>query len=223
MRMQSELGGGIYTLPDIGHILKIPYQKVHRWIKEYWDKRLATNFQTTYSWHDGKSRAIGFHTLIELVVFSQLNEAGIKPKDILFAHSELAKEFNTQYPFATSRVVKNIKTDGLKIYFKRDSENIYSLDGKKQLNLQFISNFFKNIDFGDGDLAARFWPMGKEKRIVVDPSHQLGQPVIKGTNITPESIISMHLAGDSRQLIAHIYDIEEQDVNDAIEFGKLAA
>jgi uncharacterized protein (DUF433 family) len=218
-----QLGEGIYTLPDIGQILGIPYHKVHKWIKDYWDTILANDFDHAYSWHDGKSRAVGFHTLIELVVFSQLNEAGIKPRDILKAHKELSNKFNTAFPFATSKVVKNIYTDSFKIYFKEDYESIYSLDGKNQFNLKFIEDFFKNIDFGDDELAARFWPLGRKHSIVVDPQHQCGQPVINGTNISADAINTMHLSGDKIEFIAYLYNLKSKQVKDAIEFCNQAA
>jgi len=218
-----QIGEGIYTLSDIGQILGVPYHKVYRWIKEYWDTKLASDFEGTYSWHDGKSRAIGFHTLIELVVFSQLSDAGIKPKIVLEAHRELSKLFKTPFPFATSSVVKNIFTDGNKVFFRKNDEDIYSLDGKKQLNLKFIFDFFKNIDFGDDELASKFWPLGRKKSIVVDPHHQFGQPVIEGTNISADAINSMYKGGDNPKFIAYMYELKLNQINDAIQFCKSAA
>ncbi|MFH2095126.1 MAG: DUF433 domain-containing protein [Bacteroidota bacterium] len=217
------LGGGIFTLPDIGQILKIPYNKVHRWIKEYWDTILAHDFEQTYSWHDGNSRAVSFHTLMELVVFSQLHGSGVKPKKILEAHKELSEKFDTMFPFASFKVIRNMFSDGSKIYFKDGEDVIYSMGSHRQLNLKFIVDFFKNIDFGDDELAARFWPMGRENAIVVDPKHQFGQPVIDGTNITADALYSMNKAGDPPKYIAYLYEIEEKQVLDAIEFCKPAA
>lgn len=221
---RAHLGEGIYTLPDIGQILGLPYYKVHKWIKEYWDTILANDFDETYSWHDGKSRAVGFHTLIELVVFSQLNEAGIKPKAILNAHKELSDTFNTQYPFATSYVIKGMFTDGFKIYFKESEEgSIYTLDENKQFNLKFIQDFFKNIDFGEDELASKFWPMGRSKSIVVDPHHQCGQPVIEGTNVSADAINTMYKSGEKLEFIAYLYELKANQIKDALEFCKSAA
>lgn len=218
-----EIGAGIYTMPDIGQILRIPYQKVQRWVKDYWDTKLAKDFGQSYSWHDGKSRAIDFHTLIELVVFSQFREAGVKPKEILKAHKELSVIFNSPFPFATSKVLKSIFTDGNTIFFKEGSDAIVSLDGKRQFNFKFIELFFKNIDFGDDDLASRFWPLGKKKSVVVDPHHQCGQPVIDGTNIVPDAIYNLYKAGDKADYIAYLYEIDVKKVKDAVEFCKTAA
>lgn len=221
--MSATIGTGIYTLPDIGHILGIPYHKVHRWISKYWETELIQDFDSEYSWTDGKSRAVSFHTLIELVVFSQLSEAGLKPKGILNAHKELSKLFKTKFPFATARVVNNIGTDGNTIFFKQEQEGIFSLDGKRQFNLRFIVEFFKNIEFGSNDLAMRFWPRGKENNIVVDPRHHFGQPTIDGTNVVPESVFKMFQAGEKKDFIGYLYNLNEKQIEEAIAFCKTAA
>ena len=95
------LGGGIYTLPDVADILRIPYHKVSRCVKDYWDARLATDVENQYSWTNGKSRAVSFYTLIELFVYIQLTDAGVRTKDVLKAHLELSQLYGTPYPFAT--------------------------------------------------------------------------------------------------------------------------
>lgn len=95
---KGRIGEGIYTLPDIAQIFNIPYYKVSKWVKEYWDVRLANSFENQYSWTDGMARAISFHTLIELFVFMRLSDAGVRTKDILMAHQKLSSINNTKFP-----------------------------------------------------------------------------------------------------------------------------
>lgn len=217
------IGHGIYTLPDIAHILRMPYHKVNRWVKEYWDNRLASDFEGRYSWTDGMARAIGFHTLIELFVFLQLSDSGVRTIEVLKAHTELSKLFKTPYPFATSNIIKRIETDSKKVYFKKGNEEIYSLDGNRQFNLLFIQDFFKNVDFRNDALAARLFPIGKKKSIVVDPEYQFGQPVIHGTNILPLTIYNLYKGQEPIDFIAELYEISQKQVEHAIEFCELAA
>lgn len=217
----ATLGLGIYTLPDIAQIFRLPYHKVSRWIKDFWDKRLASDFQESYSWTDGKARAISFHTLIELFVFMELSNAGVKSKEILKAHIELSKLYKTKFPFATNKIISSISTDGNKIYFHYKGEEL-CLDGKKQFNLKFIQDFFKNIEFGSDELASRLWPLGKKGSVVLDPKHQFGQPILEGTNIVAESIYSSYKAGDKVKFISMIYDLSEKEVKDALKFCSAA-
>lgn len=215
---EPKIGSGMYTVPDIAHILRIPVVKVNRWVKEYWDKKFAVSFGKSYSWQSGNSRAVDFHTLIELCICFKLSDEGISTKAIIDAHKALSDQFNTPHPFASQHILPHITADTKKIYFNQGDNLIYSLDAHRQFNVGFIQLFFKNIEFNENSIAERLWPLGKNKHIVVDPAHQFGQPVIENTNIYPETLYGLYKAGEPINFIAHIYEISEQEVNDAIEF-----
>jgi uncharacterized protein (DUF433 family) len=217
-----QLGNGIYTITEIAHILGIPAQKVRRWISKYWDGELGRVYEQNYSWTIGDNKAVGFHTLVEFFVMVQFAESGANIRQILTAHQILAKKHLTIFPFAIKDVLDNISTDRKKI-FLRQGEDVITLDGTKQLNLEFIKMFFKKLDFDKDMLATRLWPLGKSKEIVCDPHHRFGQPVIKGTNIQAEAIYRMYLAKEPVKSIAELYDISSLKIKHAIEFYKPAA
>lgn len=216
------LNTGIYTAKDISKILRISVSKVNRWIKSYWDGRFGKEFKKTYSWKVADTRAIGFHTLIEVYILTLFADAGVKTKEVLKAHDELSKLYKTPFPFARKDILENIKTDGKKIFIKITEDNILSLDGKKQFQIEFIKLFFKNLVFDYNLLANKFYPLGKDKDIVVDPTRQFGHPVIGQTNIFPESIYNMYKAGEPKKFIAFTYEISEREVQSAIEYCKAA-
>lgn len=220
---KSEIGIGIYTVPDLAEILNLKYYKVQRLLNEYWDKRFAEQLGSKYSWTDGKSKAVSFHTLIEFYIFFQLKETGISTKNILKAHTELSIMFSTPFPFAKAEVINGISCIGKNVFFEFKNKDIINLDSSKQLNLKFIKIFANKLDFDNGNLAVRLWPLGKEKSIVVDPNYKLGMPTIIGTNIYPESIYQLHLAEEPLKFIASTYSLSEKEVKDAIEFCKKAA
>ena len=216
------MGLGVYTVPDIAHILRIPVTKVNRWIKEYWDKNFAKKFDHSYSWQSGGSKAVNFFTLVELCICFKLNESGVPTKAIIEAHQTLSSIFKTPYPFASEFIISKISADSKKIYFREEEKVIYSLDIHKQFNIEFVKLFFKNIEFNEDSIAKRLWPLGKDKHIVIDPHHQFGQPVILNTNIYPETLYTLFKAGEPINFIAHVYEVTEQEVNDAIEYCKAA-
>jgi uncharacterized protein (DUF433 family) len=220
---KPELGYGIYTTPDIAQILRLPYGKVHRWIKDYWDNNFAKEVNSRYSWTDGKAIAISFHTLVEIFTFYQFTHAGVTVDKIITSHKILSKKFDTPFPFATSDVLINISTDGKRIYFLENGKDIISLDASHQLNLDLVRQYFKKIEFDGGSLAVRLWPIGKDKSVVVDPSHQFGQAVIKGTNISPETLFELHEAGEPDDFIASLYGVSNKQVQDALDYCRKAA
>lgn len=217
-----QLGNGIFTTQEIAQILRLPYYKVRKWITQYWDGELGDFYEKNYSWSVNNSKAVGFHTLIEFYIMMQFAEAGVKTREVLNAHKELSLFYNTNFPFAQKEVLDNIHTDKSKIYLNRNGDTI-SLDGSKQFNLDIIKVFFQNLDFDNDMLASRFWPLGKNHKIVCDPHHKFGQPVISGTNIQSEVIYKMYLANEPIAFIASVYEITSKDVKDAIEFHKKAA
>jgi len=221
IRYKSKLGYGVYTVPDISKLLGIDRRKVNRYILEYWDERTGRKlFNDSYSWETDKStKAVNFYVLIELFTFFRLQELGVKTRKILKSREQMAEELKVEYPFASAQLL----TDGNKIWYKFE-EDIVNADGSSQTNfVKIIESFARKVDFCPDNLAKRFYPAGKSSSIVVDPHHQFGQPVIKGTNVNTEVIFSMYQSGEPLKAISILYDLTEKEVNDAVNFYRKAA
>lgn len=219
--IKPEIGQGIYTAPDAARILDLPVQKVRRWLKEYWNKRFNDNEEgDAYSWGNGIERAFGFLTLMEFYVFYRLKERGVRTQKILSAHERLRKRLNTNFPFASVKIL----TDGGRILFSPEEGYLVDADSSFQYNLkEVIEPFCEKIEFNQGHLAQKFYPMGKKGGIVIDPHHQFGQPVIEGTNILPRTLWSYYVGGEKPATIAALFDISLKSVKDAVAFCKKAA
>ncbi len=216
-----KINNGIYTLPEVSRILRLPYHKVNKWVNVYWDKQLGSYFDKRYSWSVKNTKAVSFHTLIEFYVLYLIGESGVSTKKVLQAHLELSELYKTAFPFAQQEILDCIHTTGKNIFFETSS-GIIALDGTRQFQLGFIKTFFKNLDFDNEMIASRFWPLGKEKNIVVDPKRQFGHPVVGSTNIYPETLCNLYKAGEPVEFIAFTYEIDPKLVLDAIEFCEAA-
>lgn len=215
-----DLGTGIYSIPDVAFILKLSKNKVRRWMGEFWDGRLGKDYNNNYSLGDGREKVTHFHTLIEFYVFYQLRELNISTKKIFTAHHAIAEQLNTAYPFASSKVL----SDGKSILFTLDDGTVVNADKTRQAAFkEIIETFCKKIEFSQTEIAECFYPMGRDKQIVVDPHHQFGQPTIKNTNILAETIFDMHEAGESSQFLSRLYNLPLQEIEDAISFFSPAA
>lgn len=218
---EPTIGEGIYPINEVASILKLPYYKVNRWIDSYWDGEFSKEFENKYSWKVDGSKAINFYTLIELFVMMRISETGVKPKQILLAHQSLTKRTGHPYPFALKQMLEGIRTDGKTIFLSINDFTV-SLNGTHQINLDFIEIFFKKLDFDADELATRFWPLGKDRAIVIDPGRKLGAPIIDGRNIYPETLYNHVKAGDPIPYLAHIYDLTESEIQDALEYCEAA-
>ena len=217
---KPSLGIGLYSVPDVARILNLELPFVRRWLREYWENKFKAGKKIYSTWGSGRDKTVHFYTLIEFYVFYQLRKQKLSAQSIAKSHEIIAEELNSQFPFATSTIL----TDGKKILYKIDDDIIVNADKSKQLNFStIIKEFCQQIDFGKDHLALRYWPLGKQRNIIVDPHHQLGQPTIKNTNILAETLYRMYIAGEKVNFIASLYNVLESDVKDSIEFFKKAA
>lgn len=216
-----DLGIGIYTVPDIAMILKLPQHRIRFWLDELWNNRLKDQSGDKYSWGEGREKSTTFYTLIEFYTFYQLRINKISTAKILNAHRVISRQLNTQYPFASSTIL----TDGKRVFFSPDNlESIIHADESLQFTIaKIIQEFCKKIDFNSNELAVRYWPLGKNKSVVVDPSHQFGQPTIKDSNILTETIFMLHKGGETNKFISKLYNLPITSIIDAIQFYKQTA
>lgn len=217
---KPSLGIGLYSIPDVARILNLETPFVRRWLNEYWGNRFKAGKKSFSSWGTGRDKSIHFYTLIEFYVFYQLRKQGLSAQSIAKSHEIIADELKTPFPFANLTML----TDGRKILYAIDHDTIINADKTKQIAFSaIIKEFCHQIDFGKDHIALRYWPLGKDKNIVVDPHHQLGQPVIKNTNLLAETLYRMNAAGEKISFLASLYDVSENDVKASIDFFKKAA
>jgi len=216
--IEPQLGKGIYSIPDAAVILDMPVSKVRRWVKKYWELEFLKDVDEGYTWGESREKAFHFLTLIEIIAVDSFREIGVSFPKIKLAHSKLSELLDTKYPFAHAELM----TDGKSIFYKLLESSLLEVDEKQQLSFtDLVAPYCKKIDFQDKtQLAERFWPLGKDHQIVVDPHHSFGQPVINGTNITVETIFSMLNAGESPEFVASIYDLNLNAVEDVMSFMK---
>jgi uncharacterized protein (DUF433 family) len=218
---KSVLGAGIYLVSDISSLLKIPKHKVRRYLS-LWDERMGQPFfADSFTWSVKKGvKAVSFLTLIELKTVFRLLELGMKPRAILKARENIARELRLAHPFASN----NLLCDGRKLWVYIKNAWV-DTDGSKQTNIvEFVELFAKEkLVFGSNGLVERYYPAGRSSKIVVNPHHQFGQPVIEGTNVMAASIYSMYQSGEQIDQICRLYDLQPEWVNEAIQFCKNAA
>jgi uncharacterized protein (DUF433 family) len=210
MNKAARLGEGIYLTTDVAKILNLDYHKVYQLMKGYWQ---------AYTFGDVGNKAVNFYSLIEFFIYFQCRENGMSAQKFKKYHRELSKIFHTKYPFAHYK----IRTD-FKNIWAEVSNNLVKADGKTQYDiLPILDKFLHNVSYGENNMAIKYYPLGREIKVVVDPKHQFGQPVIEGTRIKTKSIYNLHLGGESEKRICNLYNISQDKVRDAIRFHTNAA
>ncbi len=220
-----KLGEGVYTVPDASIILDYPKTKLRRWVNQFWktdfryQKYLTNN--NSYIWGNGQETAFNFFTLIEIFTVISLRQLRVSFKTIKQARLELSEVFNTHFPFASQQLM----SDGRKVIVELDKTKLLELGTGGQIAFKnIIEPFCQKLDFNqDTELVNRFWPLGKNRSIVVDPKHGFGRPTITGTNISIEVIYSLLNAGEEKDTVADLYNLTNEQVNDVLVFQQRIA
>jgi uncharacterized protein (DUF433 family) len=219
-QIQPKLGEGIYQTRDVARILNLKPHLVRRWIVGYWSGDLDQRY--AYTFGSGIDRAINFYSLIEFYTFFKLRQQGLSIETLRKLHEELSQQYNTPYPFATSRSYYTEKRQSKTFVYYEYMDSLLRFDEKKQFKLDFMKEFLEQVEFDDNNLAVRYYPLKDSKHVVVDPKHQFGQPIIKGTNIKTQTLYNLFIGGEQIESICLLYNLSKEQIADAIAYHKMA-
>ncbi len=220
------IGKGIYTIPQASKLLQLPYQRVSRLINGYsfpqkktgGKKQMPPVTQEDLPIIDDKV-AISFVNLIELLFVREFRNLGASLTTIRLASKEAADILQVTHPFAYHRFAIENKKIFLRI--KQESGDIHLIElAKKQYCIEpFIKQFLHDIEFDEiTGLASRWYPLGKDTFVVLDPQIAFGAPTIDGTRITTDILFGAFEAENTFDDIAKWYEIDAVKVEAAIKF-----
>jgi uncharacterized protein (DUF433 family) len=216
------LGDGVFTVYDVAQILRIPYHKANYWFNSYVKDKLQKSSKFQYYFKVGNVVGVNFFMLIELHAFHKMRERRIPLRKIIEIHAYLKKSLRTPYPFAAS----HLGLAGKEILMSADPtyEFLTTADESLQIVIsQIVKPFFQKIEFSAIDgLAVKFYPLGRNRSVVVSRRNQFGQPTIDGTNIKVSTLYNYYRGGEEMESIARMYDLHPNQVSDAIEFSNAA-
>lgn len=208
---------GVYLIPDAARILRLPADSLRQWVGgRNRQNDLLFPAGPIASAGEGRDRHFGFLTLVELYTVAQLRQRQVSMTVIREARNELSKRFHTEHPFALGGLL----CSGQKLLKELGDGVLLELGAKGQTAFEkLVEPFCARLDFDEAtSLARRFHPLGKDVPVVVDPRHAFGRPVIEGTNVTTEAIMSLARGGESVEDIADALEISPAAVKAAKAF-----
>ena len=132
---------------------------------------------------------LSFLDLVQARVALAFINAGLSAQKVRRAIKQGRKILNSDYPFASARFRTDGKTVVLQVLTPGEDDRLIDLFRDDQYVMKHIVEpSLKGLEF-DKDLAVRWWPAGKDDRIVVDPHRQFGQPIDAETGV-PTSVLA---------------------------------
>jgi len=92
---------------------------------------------------------------------------------------------------------------------------IYRFHDGQLILTPWAQEFVRKVDF-DHSIASRYWPAGRDQRVVIDPQRSFGAPTVEG--IRTEVLYEMFAAGDPIDEIADGYDLDRSRVEAAVRY-----
>ena len=208
------LGTGIYTISEAARFLGVSTRKARGWADGYCHVRSdGAHVSEPVLERDELDRSLlTFHELIELFFVRELVKAGVPLPDIRHAAARLRDEWGTPYPVARDRLF----TDGRQILV--ESGEHYRNVVRRQQVFAFAEQFFKDMDLDDELMAARWWALGRDRLVVLDPDRSFGAPIDIRSGIRTDIIYGAYKTDQDVNAVVQWYEITEEAVRDAIEF-----
>jgi uncharacterized protein (DUF433 family) len=222
---------GVYSLPEAARLVQRPRDWVSRVVKGYRFRRRNGQPGSTPPLFRGQFEDLegtinlSFLDLIELVFVRDFRAHGVSWPVIRRAAEEAAKLFkDTDHPFC----VKRFSTDGSQIFAtaaakEEGEEQMIDLAQRQHVFAEILKPFIKQLEYSaSGDLL-RWFPLGKEKPVVLDPRISFGEPTVEGAGVPTAALYKALKAGESEDAIATWYDLPQDAVRAALDFERRLA
>lgn len=209
----------VYGMSEVDSSLKLSPGTARRWIDGY--ERRGTVYPPVVRMERTGNDIATWGEYVEARLLSEYRDAGVAIVRLRPTVERLREEFNVKYPLAFSRTW--LEPHGQELVYRAQEQTgltpelrmvVYRND---QLVLTMPADrFVKSSDFDDGEVVMRFRPDLRIPTVVIDPNRQSGQPVVR--SVPTDMIAELYRAGDSPEMIASIYMLDEDLVHDALRF-----
>lgn len=160
--------------------------------------------------HEG----VSFLDLMEIVAIGKLKKVGFLLPTIRGIVITCQDVLGVSRPLVSLK----FKVGGREIFVDAGS-NLVEVGRRKgeQAWKEILEPFLETVDYTQ-ETVSRWWPMGKNGPVMVDPSYGFGLPVVKNSGVRTEILLERFRAGEKMREIGEDFNLQPSDVEDAIQF-----
>jgi uncharacterized protein (DUF433 family) len=222
---EAALGLGIYTFREAARYSRLHYRRVWRWFQptpgpaSHPERLPVPALLTSDYMPTGGVQEISFLNLVDVFVFGQLREHGVRLKTLRRVYQRMRDDLGKPHPFAHQRVA----TDGREVFLRHATpdgrDELTEVLTRQRVMTEVIEPFLRQLDYEpDTQLAGR-WRIAD--RVVLDPRISLGKPVVAAVGIKTDVLASAYHANDrDAERVAWWYNVVPDDVLAAVAFEK---
>lgn len=216
----------LYSYAEADRLAKVSRGTSKRWAKGYWYRdewgQRVSQPPITAGTEADPEVGISFLDLIGIKAIDGLRRLRFSTQRIREVVRYCQEELRVSYPLAT----ETFKTDRRRIYIEAgDGRLLEVLGGQRGMQAwdAILDPFLETIDY-ENELARRWWPLGKDELVVVDPAYGFGAPVIVNSGVRTELVAERAEVGDPPEVIQYDFNLTPEQFESALRLeSQLAA
>lgn len=215
----------MYGFAEAAGMLHIPTSTLRSWTvgQDYTVRGTKKRFHPPVPLEAGQHR-LTFYNLIEAYVLSTMRrDFNVTLPAIRTSVDYVRREMDIARPLLD----EDFYTDGVSLLVQRSGAFV-NVSKQGQLAMEnVLKDSLRRIERDEAGLASRLYPWRtdiREPRIVeIDPRRAMGKPVVAGTNISVDVLISRRHAGDSIERLARDFALDKRKVEAVVNWNGAAA
>jgi uncharacterized protein (DUF433 family) len=219
------LVGKAYTVHEAAKLAGTTDATVRRWLQGYDQPghRMAPVFDTARTANEAQPLMVSFIELIEIVVVARFRKGSsanrpLSLERLRMARTHAREALGVAYPFAS---LKLLRFGGHVLHeFEVDlgETGLLALDLGGQWVLPGLvrEEMQHNIDFDDL-FAQRWFPRGRDAKLVVDPRIAAGRMTVVGFGVTVDTLQARWRHGEPIESLARDYGIPRATIEEILQ------
>jgi uncharacterized protein (DUF433 family) len=216
-----------YSVGDAARYLRIPTATLRSWVvgRKYPVQDGVGSFEPLIRPADAVHRRLSFENLIEAHVLRALRtQHSIDIKSVRPALEYAEKELGIE------RLLLNnepLLTHGGELFMERFG-SLVNLSRAGQIAIrEVLIQYLQRVERDDAALPIRLYPFvapaTARRTIVIDPLRSFGRPIVAGAGVHTQVIAARINAGETVAELAEDYELDEEQIQDALIFHQAAA
>ncbi len=206
-----------YSLTEASRILRIPVTTIRAWIRGqvYRTKSGERLFRRVVIPADSRTGYLSFTNLIELSVLGDFRRKfGVRLRNVRSAIEGARRHFGSDHPLADFQLL----TDKTDVLIEQLGEYLNLSDGDQLEMKTIIHRCLLNVEKDTKGIPRKFFPVGPDTRIEIDPRVNFGRPSLSGTGIATEYVFDRFRSGEDADTLAADYRCDRALIVSAIQF-----
>lgn len=217
----SLLDRAIYSYSDVDRLVGLHAGTARRWLEGY--ERGGRFYEPVLRPQATGGDAVTWGEMVEARLLAEFRSRRVPVQRLRPAVVELRREFG-RYPLAQARPLLDVEGRELvrvaqeHVGLERQLQLVVVRSGQLVL-AEPAQRFRSAVEYVD-DVVARLRPDPRTPAVVMDPRRSFGQPAIR--SVQTGALAEAFRAGASREELADLFDLSEEQVDQAIRFELIA-